>query len=295
MPYTKGKAAEYRRKPDVKARKNAKAKAKYASDPKYKKKRIAEATAHRKTPLGKVMSRLRINNHYARKRGYAECVEKAEVVLAAYNGSCDLCKELGELSDLVIDHCHTTGKFRGWLCGSCNTGLGYFGDSSHKLSLGIAYLYKQQESLVVEDTKDTNPKDLIGSTKLPLSLIPGTTKAYLAIGHLEGHTKYGLCNWRSAGVRFSIYLDALERHIEKMKGGQWVDPQTQVPHIANAITCLSIIIDAYESKKLIDDRPIGAPVADVLDRMSQNVAHLKNLYGDKKPVDYFINGPKQRE
>ena len=31
--------------------------------------------------------------------------------------------------------------------------------------------------------KPSNPKDIIGSNKLPLGLIPGSTQAYLALGH----------------------------------------------------------------------------------------------------------------
>lgn len=145
------------------------------------------------------------------------------------------------------------------------------------------------------ETKPSNPKDLIGSTKLPLGLVPATTLAYLSIGHLEGHLKYGLVNWREAGVRFSIYHDALERHMKKLAdGGEWEDPQTTVPHLANAITCLSIIIDAYECGKLIDDRPKSAPVAGLIDRFSEKVKHLTKLFGASRPTDYLIGGPKDR-
>jgi hypothetical protein len=297
MPHTKEQKRLNARKPEVRAKQYAKAREKYASDPSYRKARIQQATAHRKTTLGMVMSRLRINNHYARKRGYAECKDNAKVVLAAYNGFCALCKDPFDLKGLVIDHNHKTGEFRGWLCSNCNTGLGYFLDDPSRLTLGIAYLHKTGTTSFVptEIVKDTNPKDLIGSNKVPLSIVPGTTKTYLAIGHLEGHQKYGYFNWRHAGVRLSVYLDALERHIEKLKGGEWVDPLTNIPHIANAITCISIIIDAKECGKLVDDRPKGAPVAEVIDRMSENVVHIKKLFGDKKPTDYFIDGPKSRE
>lgn len=138
------------------------------------------------------------------------------------------------------------------------------------------------------ETKASNPKDIIGSDKLPLSLVPDTTKAYLALGHLEGMLKYGLYNWRAAGVRFSIYADALERHMAKLKNGEWEDSQTKVPHLANAITCLSIVIDAYECGKLIDDRPKSAPVSVMVDRMSENVKHLKKLFKSFNPKHWTI-------
>lgn len=144
-------------------------------------------------------------------------------------------------------------------------------------------------------TKPTNPKDIIGSDKAPLSLVPGTTMTYLAIGHLEGDLKYGRKNWREAGVRFSIYLDACLRHLQKLNDGEWEDPVTKVPHLANALTCLSIIVDAHHAGKLTDDRPIAVPTGKVIDDMSSTVKHLKGLFKDAKPVDYFINGPKERD
>jgi hypothetical protein len=155
--------------------------------------------------------------------------------------------------------------------------------------------------------KPSNPKDIIGSDKLPLDLVPGTTKAYLALGHMEGHLKYGLVNWREAGVRPSIYLAALERHIEKFKAGEWEDPVTQVPHLANALACVSIMVDAAHSGKLEDDRPkpnggyvVGSlpevtTLPKLIDSFSQKVKHLKNLFGGSRPTDYFIDGAKERE
>lgn len=41
---------------------------------------------------------------------------------------------------LHLDHCHETGKFRGWLCGKCNVGLGMFRDSPVLLQLAVEYL-----------------------------------------------------------------------------------------------------------------------------------------------------------
>lgn len=143
--------------------------------------------------------------------------------------------------------------------------------------------------------KPSNPKDIIGSNKIPLGIVPATTQAYLSVGHAEGHLKYGLVNWREAGVRFSIYKDACLRHIAKLSdGGEWEDPETLVPHLANALACLSILVDAHEAGKLIDDRPKPNHVAACFTKMEKVLANLKRLFGDKKPIDYFVDGPKQR-
>lgn len=42
---------------------------------------------------------------------------------------CEMCLRPPGDRALHLDHCHTTGAFRGWLCGSCNTAFGRLGDS----------------------------------------------------------------------------------------------------------------------------------------------------------------------
>lgn len=41
-----------------------------------------------------------------------------------------------------LDHCHTTGKLRGWLCGKCNRVLGLVNDNQTVLEEAIKYLEK---------------------------------------------------------------------------------------------------------------------------------------------------------
>ena len=43
---------------------------------------------------------------------------------------------------LHIDHCHSSGAFRGWLCSSCNVGIGNLGDSIAGLERGLLYLHR---------------------------------------------------------------------------------------------------------------------------------------------------------
>lgn len=57
---------------------------------------------------------------------------------------CQLCGE--ESNKLQLDHCHITGKFRGWLCYSCNLGLGKLRDSVELLQRGIKYLKGEIEN-----------------------------------------------------------------------------------------------------------------------------------------------------
>ena len=62
---------------------------------------------------------------------------------------CPICKSTAEESKghggkakgpWVLDHCHKTMEFRGWLCHKCNRGLGNFKDDSAMLFRAIEYL-----------------------------------------------------------------------------------------------------------------------------------------------------------
>ena len=59
------------------------------------------------------------------------------------NGLCAICGEEPE-RDLVVDHCHMHGHVRGLLCGSCNSGLGFFRDSASALCAADRYLAKDR-------------------------------------------------------------------------------------------------------------------------------------------------------
>lgn len=55
----------------------------------------------------------------------------------------DFCECRGCIPDkrgLVIEHCHKTNKFRGWVCGNCNTGIGMLGDTVEGLMHAVEYL-----------------------------------------------------------------------------------------------------------------------------------------------------------
>jgi hypothetical protein len=51
--------------------------------------------------------------------------------------SCEIC---GKTCKTVFDHCHETEIFRGWLCGRCNSMLGFALDDPETLRNGAKYL-----------------------------------------------------------------------------------------------------------------------------------------------------------
>lgn len=137
--------------------------------------------------------------------------------------------------------------------------------------------------------KQTNPKDVIGSTKLPLGLVPDTIQAHAALAYLEGALKYGRFNWRLAGVRASIYNDALERHRVKWWAGQNKDPKTRVHHLASIIACAGIMLDAELCGKLTDDRPPRVRrLPRFIDDAAKTAAHLRRLFKDHNPKQFTI-------
>lgn len=143
------------------------------------------------------------------------------------------------------------------------------------------------------DSKPTNPKDAVGSDKLPLHLVPSALNIYASLAFLEGALKYGCYNWRVAGVRMSIYLAALERHFQKFKDGEWADEKTGVPHLSSMLACIGIILDAKLVGKLTDDRPPVAPTADLIASLEAHVPRLKELFKDHHPHQHTIQDIKE--
>lgn len=137
------------------------------------------------------------------------------------------------------------------------------------------------------DTKLSNPKDLIGSDKLPLHLWPETASALGCLALLDGALKYGRSNWRAVGVRASIYVDAAKRHLNKWFEGETVDPDSGLPHLAHALACLAIVIDAEVAGKLTDDRMMPGGYTKQLADLTPHVARLKALHAHRTDVKHY--------
>lgn len=106
---------------------------------------------------------------------------------------------------------------------------------------------------------------MVGSSKIPISVIPGTVITELALGLAEGAIKYGKFNWRVVGVRYSIYFDATMRHLISFDQGEDTDPDSGLNHITKAISSLTVLRDAMLQGKWTDDRPpasVNLPVAE---------------------------------
>jgi len=75
--------------------------------------------------------------NYHLKRRYGITAADADVILAAQEGLCAICRVA--LAGHV-DHDHVTGKVRGLLCCNCIGGLGQFKDRIDVLEAAVKYL-----------------------------------------------------------------------------------------------------------------------------------------------------------
>src|ERR1700693_1658179 len=139
-------------------------------------------------------------------------------------------------------------------------------------------------------SKLSNPKDIIGSDKLPLHLWPETATALGCLGLLDGMLKYGRNNWRAVGVRASIYVDALHRHMNAwFDEGEDIDPDSGLPHLAHALACLAIIVDAQAAGKMTDDRMLKGGYRPLVEAITPHVKRLKEKHHGKDPRHYTIS------
>lgn len=127
-------------------------------------------------------------------------------------------------------------------------------------------------------TKDTNPKDAIGVAKVPQHVISRPVLAELGLAMMEGGRKYGTHNWRVAGIRASVYYDAMMRHVDAFWEGQDIDPDSGVCHLTKAMACLMILRDSMMLGNWVDDRPPKFPDGNWVAKMNAQAKELIAKY-----------------
>jgi hypothetical protein len=130
LPKGKAQRATYEASPKGKAQRAA-----YAASPKSKTQRVAyaaspEGMAKRATYLAKPAIRARFIAYRAHI--------PIEIPNRPMPERCECCGEISAIT-LHFDHCHDSGRFRGWCCIRCNTGGG-IADNPKLLRLRALYL-----------------------------------------------------------------------------------------------------------------------------------------------------------
>lgn len=84
------------------------------------------------------------------KKSFGITPEEYERMHAAQYGLCAICGlpetmvRHGKLSVLAVDHCHDSKQVRALLCGSCNSGLGWFKDDPERMRRAADYVEEHQ-------------------------------------------------------------------------------------------------------------------------------------------------------
>lgn len=67
----------------------------------------------------------------------------AEMAGRPKSSTCEICgvaEDGTRATQIMFDHCHATGRFRGWICHRCNVALGYIKDNVQVARRIVAYL-----------------------------------------------------------------------------------------------------------------------------------------------------------
>lgn len=132
-------------------------------------------------------------------------------------------------------------------------------------------------------SKPTNPKDGIGIRKWrQFCTVPFTVIAEVGVAMMEGAMKYSRHNYRVAGVRASVYVDAAIGHVVQWWEGEDLDPDTGLSHVTKAIASLVVLRDAMIQDMLNDDRPPRAKLDKVRGEMQAVVDSMFEKYPEPK-------------
>ena len=138
----------------------------------------------------------------------------------------------------------------------------------------------------IEGTKPSNPKDVVGSGKAPISTLPWRVLAWVGLAMLEGALKYGRHNYRAAGVRASVYIDAvINRHLGPWWEGEDIDEDSGLSHIDKAIAGLMVLRDSMLQGNLEDDRPMKGGMD--LKELNAHAARIHEKYKNAEPPKHW--------
>jgi hypothetical protein len=111
----------------------------YAEDPEYRERKLAENRVYREENREELNAQwyekwmtdaaFREGRRARRLMKYGLSPADFDRMAIEQNGLCAICRRKPQRW-LCVDHCHTTNKVRGLLCDNCNTALGLLDDNS---------------------------------------------------------------------------------------------------------------------------------------------------------------------
>lgn len=92
-------------------------------------------------------------------------------------------------------------------------------------------------NLCYDQKKQAEAAQKFDTDKLQWSLLPMDALSLVVKVMMFGAKKYSVNNWRK-GMEWTRLYDAAKRHMDAWLGGEDLDPESGLPHIAHAICCL---------------------------------------------------------
>lgn len=135
-----------------------------------------------------------------------------------------------------------------------------------------------------EEDVDLNPKDIAGSRKPPLDLIPPVAEVEMAMAMKAGADAYGVMNWRQKKITVSRYVAAMKRHITKFAACEDKDDESGVHHLGHVMATAAILLDAFAHDCVNDDR-IPSHVADLIREYTENETDFAKPVEDPTEVE----------
>ena len=125
-----------------------------------------------------------------------------------------------------------------WECTFCGTsGLSTENLRLDAYSVSVPYIDEPSSFTVVE-----KPGGLkYDSGKLQYGLIPPETTKALAEVLTFGAKKYAKDNWKLLENGKERYLDALYRHLDAYRTGEYLDSESSLPHLSHCLCNLAFI------------------------------------------------------
>lgn len=108
---------------------------------KQRQKRYAKnRETHRALSRARWESRKDKTKDYKLRKLYGITLEDWKTLYAKQDGYCAICKDVLGITQINVDHCHTTSIVRGLLCNRCNVLIGNAKDDTDILANAINYL-----------------------------------------------------------------------------------------------------------------------------------------------------------
>jgi len=106
--------------------------------------------------ISKDIEKRRLSSRSTRlKSKYNITIEQYNQMLENQNHTCAICNKKetqrsnpkGNIDNLRVDHCHTSGLIRGLLCSKCNFGIANFNDSLETITSALHYILIHRQKL----------------------------------------------------------------------------------------------------------------------------------------------------